>query len=218
MSWFFAWDFVVTYSVGRISPNHRKKNRVIFSLRPALSLAHICALFDLSLRSPLNSQDKYRRAQTNDSSEWMIWPFVHPPDGSNSTFWLDDLSLLQLKDGFANFRSYPSFYWNWPLKILSRAYNSYKWPKFEKFFWILRLVYQIDRFFALIEDLQSKVPRNAYFGHQRAAHFGHQRAKTSNSHFSTNLGPRGLKFFLGHSMSPIKNHACNNWNLWNFAS
>ena len=72
--------------------------------------------------------------------------------------------------------------------------------------------------FALIEDPQSKVPRNAYFGHQRAAHFGHQRAKTSNSHFSTNLGPRGLKFFLGHSMSPIKNHACNNWNLWNFAS
>ena len=101
---------------------------------------------------------------------------------------------------------------------LVKGLQQLQMTKVRNFFWILRLVYQIDRFFALIEDLQSKVPRNAYFGHQRAAHFGHQRAKTSNSHFSTNLGPRGLKFFLGHSMSPIKNHACNNWNLWNFAS
>ena len=33
---------------------------------------------------------------------------VHPADGSNNTFRLDDLSLLQLKDVFANFCSYPS--------------------------------------------------------------------------------------------------------------
>ena len=111
-----------------------------------------------------------------------------------------------------------SAFFNLTLKMGTKAYTWSKWPWFQKNLYFLSLVYQIDRFFALIEDPQSKVPRNAYFGHQRAAHFGHQRAKTSNSHFSTNLGPRGLKIFLTHIMSPIKNHACNNWNLWNFAS
>ena len=35
-------------------------------------------------------------------------------------------------------------------------------------FLFLRLVYQIDQNFALIKDMRSKDPTNAYFGHQRA--------------------------------------------------
>ena len=197
MSWFFAWDFVVTYSVGKISPNHRKKNRVIFSLRPALSLAHICALFDLSLRSPLNSQDKYRRAQTNDSSEWMIWPFVHPPDGSNSTFWLDDLSLLQLKDGFANFRSYPSFYWNWPLKILSRAYNSYKWPKFEKK--ILDFEVSIPNRPVFCADRGSAIesPKKRLFWTPEGCTFWPSEGQNFKQPFLDQFRPEGAQIFFG---------------------
>ena len=38
----------------------------------------------------------------------------------------------------------------------------------------LRLVYPIDRFFALIEDPQTKIPTNAYFGHQRPAKLSHR--------------------------------------------
>ena len=33
---------------------------------------HYLEHFDLSLRSPLNSQDRYRRAQTNNRFEWII--------------------------------------------------------------------------------------------------------------------------------------------------
>ena len=42
----------------------------------------------------------------------------------------------------------------------------------------LRLAYQIDRFFALIEDPQTKIPTNAFFGHQRAAKLSHRELKT----------------------------------------
>ena len=41
----------------------------------------------------------------------------------------------------------------------------------------LRLVYQIDRFFALIEDPQTKIPTNDYFGHQRAAKLSNRELK-----------------------------------------
>ena len=51
------------------------------------------------------------------------------------------------------------------LKILARAYTSYAGTRFQKKIWFLRLVYQIDRFLALIEDPQTKIATNAYFGH-----------------------------------------------------
>ena len=42
----------------------------------------------------------------------------------------------------------------------------------------LRLVDQIDRFFSLIENPQTKIPTNAYFSHQRAAKLSHRELKT----------------------------------------
>ena len=42
----------------------------------------------------------------------------------------------------------------------------------------LRLAYQIYRFFALIDDPQTKIPTNAFFGHQRAAKLSHRELKT----------------------------------------
>ena len=43
----------------------------------------------------------------------------------------------------------------------------------------LRLVYQIDRVFPpLIKDPQTKIPTNAYFGHQRDAKLSHRVLKT----------------------------------------
>ena len=55
--------------------------------------------------------------------------------------------------------------------------NQLQMTKISKKKLFLRLVYQIDRFFALIEDPQTKIPTNDYFGHQRAAKLSHRELK-----------------------------------------
>ena len=66
----------------------------------------------------------------------------------------------------------------WHLKMGTKAYTWSKWPWFQKNLYFLRLVYQIDRFFALIENPLSKILTNAFFGHQRAAKLSHRHPKT----------------------------------------
>ena len=53
----------------------------------------------------------------------------------------------------------------------------------------LRLVYQIDSFFSLIEYPQTKIPTNAYFGHQRDAKLSHQELKTFKWPFLVHFSP-----------------------------
>ena len=55
--------------------------------------------------------------------------------------------------------------------------NQLQMTKISKKKLFLRLVYQIDRFFALIEDPQTKIPTNDYVGHQRAAKLSHRELK-----------------------------------------
>ena len=56
--------------------------------------------------------------------------------------------------------------------------NQLQRTKIAKKISFLRLVYQIDRFFSLIENPQTKIPTNAYFSHQRAAKLSHRELKT----------------------------------------
>ena len=55
--------------------------------------------------------------------------------------------------------------------------NQLQMTKISKKYLFLRLVYEIDRFFALIEDPQTKIPTNDYFGHQRAAKLSNRELK-----------------------------------------
>ena len=65
-----------------------------------------------------------------------------------------------------------------PLKIVARAYTSHVGPGFLRIFWFFRLAYQIDQFFALIKNMQTKIPTNAYFDQQRAVKLGYPELKT----------------------------------------
>ena len=71
-----------------------------------------------------------------------------------------------------------SAFFNLILKMGTKAYTWSKWPWFQKNLYFLRLVYQINQFFALIENPLSKIATNAYFGHQRAAKLSHRELKT----------------------------------------
>ena len=55
--------------------------------------------------------------------------------------------------------------------------NQLQMTKISKKKLFLRLVYQIDRFFALIEDPQTKIPTDDYVGHQRDAKLSHRELK-----------------------------------------
>ena len=116
------------------------------------------------------------------------------------------------------------FFWHfvhfsiWTLKMVAKAYTWTKWPCFQKNSYFLRLVYQIDQFFALIENPQSKIVTNAYFGHQRAAKLSHRHQKFSNGHISIKFGSNDFSFCWDLIYGLIVPHAKGIENFWKFVS
>ena len=96
----------------------------------------------------------------------------------------------------------------WTLKMVAKAYTWTKWPWFQKNSYFLRLVYQINQFFALIKNPRSKIVTNAYFGHQRAAKLSLRHQKSSNGHISIKFGLNDFSFcrnlFLGSNSASCK--------------
>ena len=83
------------------------------------------------------------------------------------------------------------------MRILFRAYTTPNDNDYKKKFWFFTLVYQIDRFFAMIEDMQTKIVTNAYFDHQRAAKLSQQELKTFKWPFLVHFCPDRYFLFWG---------------------
>ena len=67
---------------------------------------------------------------------------------------------------------------------------------FSKKCYFLRLLNQIDQNFVLIEDLQMKIPTNAYFCHQRAPKLSNCVLKNLKRPFLGSFGSGWPQFFF----------------------
>ena len=77
----------------------------------------------------------------------------------------------------------------------------------------LRLVYQIDRFFALIKDPRSKIGTNAYFGYQRAAKSSHRHPKTFKWIFLCHFLLKWFFLLQGPFLGPLAKKIANPWKF-----